>query len=92
MDDWEVYDGLFTRLAAPADWDKPAHWSRKVVRSMGRIAMMAVKATEDALAEAGLSGSEILSSGRARSLPNQMTWRLTGILKLISTTTAPCAN
>ncbi len=63
MQDWDQYEGLFTRLGGPAEFSKPAEWSRKAVRSMGRVAMMAVKASEQALAEAGLLGDELLASG-----------------------------
>lgn len=64
IDDWDGYEGLFTRLGGPVKWEKPTEWSRKAVRSMGRIAMMSVKATADALCEAGLEGDAILGSGK----------------------------
>lgn len=62
--EWAEYDGLFTRLGGPVEFEKPAAWSRKAVRSMGRIAMMSVKATEDALDDAGLLGDKLLTSGK----------------------------
>jgi len=40
MDDWGKYKGLNTRLGAPVDFSKPEHYSRKQVRSMGRVAML----------------------------------------------------
>ncbi|MCT4541644.1 beta-ketoacyl-ACP synthase [Pseudomonas aeruginosa] len=62
---WEVYDGLNTRLAAPAeDYDLPPHYNRKTTRSMGKVAVMSVRATELALEAAGLLGHPILRSGR----------------------------
>ena len=61
--DWDGYEGLFTSLGAPCAWEKPAEWSRKAVRSMGRVAMMSVKATQDALQDAGLEGDPVLSGG-----------------------------
>ena len=64
MDDWEKYKGLNTQLAAPADFSKPLHYSRKQVRGMGRVALLATYATELALLEAGLLEDPVLKSGR----------------------------
>jgi 3-oxoacyl-[acyl-carrier-protein] synthase II len=64
MQDWEKYQGLNTRLGAPADFVKPAHYSRKQTRSMGRIALMATYATELALIDAGLRHDPCLNSGQ----------------------------
>ena len=64
MDDWEKYKGLNTHLAAPADFSKPLHYSRKQVRGMGRVALLATYATELALLEAGLLEDPVLKSGR----------------------------
>lgn len=65
MHDWDKYEGLITRLGAPvADFEQPPHYSRKSIRSMGRIALMATRASELALIEAGLLGDPILRSGR----------------------------
>ncbi len=65
MPEWDVYDGLNTRLAAPADaFELPAHYNRKTTRSMGRVALMSVRATELALAASGLLQHEVLHSGR----------------------------
>ena len=64
MDAWDVYQGLNTRLAATvAPFELPPHYSRKVTRSMGRVALMATRATELALTDAGLIGDPILTSG-----------------------------
>src|SRR5690606_19227280 len=50
MPQWDVYAGLNTRLAAPAKaYTLPAHYNRKTTRSMGKVAVMAVRATEVAL-------------------------------------------
>ncbi len=66
MDEWDQYEGLFTRLAGPVnDFEKPAHWGRKQVRTMGRIALMATRASELALEDAGLLGDPVLTSGDA---------------------------
>jgi 3-oxoacyl-[acyl-carrier-protein] synthase II len=64
MQEWEKYLGLNTRLGAPADFTKPEHYTRKQVRSMGRIALMATRATELALDDAGLLNDDCLSSGQ----------------------------
>jgi 3-oxoacyl-[acyl-carrier-protein] synthase II len=58
-------EGLNTHLSAPIlDFTKPAHYSRKQVRSMGRVALMATRATEVALEDADLLGGEFFKSGR----------------------------
>ena len=45
--EWEVFDGLNTRLAAPVqDYELPPHYNRKTTRSMGKVAVMSVRATE----------------------------------------------
>ena len=66
MDDWDRFTALNTRLAGPVtDFVKPAHYTRKQTRSMGRVALMATAATERALADAGLLGDPILGGGDA---------------------------
>ena len=65
MDAGDIYEGLNTKLAAPAAaFELPAHYNRKTTRSMGRVALMAVRASELALADAGLLGDPILQSGK----------------------------
>lgn len=64
MDEWDRFDNLNTRLAAPVtDFEVPAHYSRKKIRSMGRVSLMATRASELALEDAGLLGSDFLTSG-----------------------------
>jgi len=66
MPEWDVYAGLNTKLAAPAqDYDLPPNYNRKTTRSMGKVAIMSVRATEVALREAGLFEHPVLRSGRA---------------------------
>ena len=51
MTDWDSCHGLNTRVGAPAapfELD-PVLFNRKKTRAMGRVAVMAVKATMDAL-------------------------------------------
>ena len=64
MAEWDKYDGLNTRLAAPiADFEVPSHYSRKKIRSMGRVSIMATRASELALMDAGLLDDPIVTSG-----------------------------
>jgi len=64
MHAWAKYEGLNTRLAAPVDFVKPAHYTRKQTRSMGRVALLATYATELALIDAGLLNDPCLSNGQ----------------------------
>ncbi len=66
MPEWEHFQDLQTRLGAPADhFTVPAHYPRKIIRSMGRVALLGVRATELALEDAGLMGDPMLKTGRA---------------------------
>lgn len=66
IDEWAAYDGLNTRVGArAAAFELPAdRYNRKTTRSMGRVALMATRASELALIDAGLVGDPLLSSGR----------------------------
>ncbi|WP_373976324.1 beta-ketoacyl-ACP synthase [Chitinibacter sp. SCUT-21] len=65
IDEWAQYRDLNTQIAGPVlDFALPAHYTRKHTRSMGRIAQMAVYATECALNDAGLLGNPIIQDGR----------------------------
>ncbi len=65
MEEWDKYEDLVTRLGGPVThFKKPDHYSRKMVRSMGRVALMATVATERALEAAGLKEDPILKSGK----------------------------
>jgi len=65
MPAWDAYKDLNTRLAAPIEgFAPPAHWTRKQLRSMGRVSQLAVRASELALTDAGLLGDPVLRSGR----------------------------
>ncbi|MDY7578920.1 beta-ketoacyl-ACP synthase [Herbaspirillum sp. RTI4] len=64
MDEWDAYDGLHTRLGAPAAaFALSDRYNRKSMRSMGRVAVMATRASELALADAGLLDDPLLQSG-----------------------------
>ena len=64
LPEWDKYDGLNTRLGAPAaPFTLPPHFDRKATRTMGRVAIMGTLACEMALEQAGLTGSPLLRSG-----------------------------
>ena len=65
MPSYEQYDGLNTKLAAPIDhFELPKHYKRKQVRGMGRVSKLATVATENALIQSGLLGSDVLTNGQ----------------------------
>lgn len=65
MPEWERFDGINTRLAAPVlDFAATEFYPRKKTRTMGRVAGMAVYATEQALLQAGLRDDPIIQNGR----------------------------
>lgn len=65
MPDWSRYTELNTRLGGPVeDFQPPSHWTRKQLRSMGRVSQLAVRAAENALADAGLLGERSITDGR----------------------------
>ena len=66
MHDWDGKYDLRTRLAAPVqDFTLKGKFSRKQLRSMGRVAQMSVDATDKALEMAGLrDDTAILQGGR----------------------------
>jgi len=64
MPSWSKMDGLNTQVAAPVNhFEKPAHYKRKKVRSMGRVSLMATRATELALEQAELLDEPVLTNG-----------------------------
>jgi 3-oxoacyl-[acyl-carrier-protein] synthase II len=67
MEDWRDIQGLNTCLGVPvAEFAlPPERYTRKVTRSMGRVALLACRASELALADAGLlEDKTLLESGR----------------------------
>lgn len=65
MPEWERYDGINTRLAAPIiGFSATERYPRKKTRTMGQVAGMAVYATERALADAGLTDDPVIRNGR----------------------------
>lgn len=64
MDEWLEYQGLNTHLGAPIDdFILPAHYTRKRIRSMGRVSLLSTRATELALEQAGLLDNPVLTNG-----------------------------
>ncbi len=64
MSDWEDIEGLHTNLGAPVEFFKvPERFKRKQLRGAGRVARLALTATDQALRNAGLLGHEIVESG-----------------------------
>ncbi len=65
MPDWQRIEGLICHMAAPCEFSPPSHYRRRTLRSMGRVAQLAVRSSELALAEAGYKkGDNWLSSGQ----------------------------
>lgn len=66
ISEWESIEGLNSRLAAPVtDFTLPEHYTRKRIRSMSRVSLFATRASEHALAAAGLlDEKDFLTGGR----------------------------
>ncbi|MDO8179318.1 MAG: beta-ketoacyl-ACP synthase [Undibacterium sp.] len=65
MPEWADYEGLNTQLGAPAaPFELSDKFNRKTMRSMGRIALMATRASELALIHAGLLDDPFVKSGQ----------------------------
>ena len=64
--DWrERFPELEAQLGAPLpDYAPPVHWTRKQLRSMGRVSQLCVDAAEQALQNAGLLGDETIKNGK----------------------------
>ncbi len=65
MPEWDHFVDIHTRLGAPIDgFEVPSHYPRRTVRSMGRVALLSVRATEMALTDAGLLEDASIQDGR----------------------------
>jgi 3-oxoacyl-[acyl-carrier-protein] synthase II len=65
MPEWDRYTDINTRIAAPVDgFTGGERYPRKKTRTMGRVSMMAVYASEQALASAGLLDHPVIRGGR----------------------------
>src|SRR3546814_16078957 len=57
MSDWDRFEEINTRLGGPVkDFSLPSHYTRKVLRTMGRVSQMSVRSAELAMHDAGLIG------------------------------------
>ncbi|HEY6644558.1 beta-ketoacyl-ACP synthase [Povalibacter sp.] len=66
MREWDRHTDMNTRLGGAMEgYRPPLHWTRKQLRSMGRVAQFAVHAAENALKDAGLLGDPVITSGAA---------------------------
>ena len=57
------YEGLGSHLAGLSHFERPARYTRKVIRTMGEVSILALNATEQAVEQAGLT-DEMLQNGR----------------------------
>lgn len=65
LDELEKYRGLNAHLASPVQgFSIPEHYTRKVLRSMGPVSVMAVYSAEQALTQARLMEDDVLHNGR----------------------------
>jgi 3-oxoacyl-[acyl-carrier-protein] synthase II len=64
MPEWDYFEALNTRLACPVDDFTVPAWPRRLTRSMGRVAQLAVAASEHALRDAGLIDDPCIRDGR----------------------------
>lgn len=63
--EWADYEGLNTQLGCTVpSFELPAHYNRKTMRSMGRVGVLATRASEMALEDAGLLGDPWVKSGQ----------------------------
>ena len=63
LDELTQYTGLNSHLGSLSAFEKPGHWTRKTTRTLGDVAMYALAASEEAIAQSGLEDL-VLSSGR----------------------------
>jgi 3-oxoacyl-[acyl-carrier-protein] synthase II len=64
MPEWDYCEMLNARIGAPIDnFTPPDHYPRKMIRSMGRVSLLAVRASELALTDAGLLDNPEIRNG-----------------------------
>lgn len=63
-EDLKGYKGLQTCLWAPSHFTKPPEYTRKIIRTMSPVSIMALNATEQALRAANLENDQVVKSGR----------------------------
>jgi len=65
MHEWDRFADLNTRLGGPIEnFEIPSHYTRKKIRSMGRVSLLATRASEMALEDSGLLDDSVLGGGR----------------------------
>lgn len=65
MHEWGKFKDLTTKIAAPCDnYEHPKEWTRKELRSMGRVSMLSVDAAGMALKMSGLMNDKGIQDGR----------------------------
>ena len=66
IEEWAEYEGLNTQVGVRcASFELPAdRYNRKTMRSMGRVAQLATRASELALEQAGLLGDPLVTGGQ----------------------------
>lgn len=83
MESWKQYKDLTTYLAAPIlDYSPPKEWSRKELRSQGRVSQYSVEAAGLALKSAGLMGDSSISDGRMGVASGSSTGSTDSILEM----------
>ncbi len=84
-DKLDEYDRLNSKLGSFAEgFVVPEHFTRKVRRTMGEVALMATVTAEEALKDAGLLGDEVITNGRTGVSYGSSTGSLDAILDFYS--------
>ena len=84
-DKLDEYEKLNSKLGSFVEgFVIPEHFTRKVRRTMGNVALMAVVTAEEALKDAGLLGDEIITNGRCGVSYGSSTGSLDAILDFYS--------
>ncbi len=84
-DKLDEYEKLNSKLGSfKTGFIIPEHYTRKVRRTMGEVALMAVVTAEEALKDAGLLGDEIITNGRCGVSYGSSTGSLDAILDFYS--------
>jgi 3-oxoacyl-[acyl-carrier-protein] synthase II len=85
MDAWRSVAGLQCYLGAPVEFKMPSHYTRKQLRSMGRVAQLGVRATELAIEDAGLTNHDVLRQGMCGVAYGSATGSPDALLEFVST-------
>lgn len=89
--EWDKYSDLVTRLAAPIEnYEPPKEWSRKDLRSLGRVSQYSVEATKYALNSANLGDFDISKFGVASGSSTGSTDAIASMAKLLLDGNSDC--